>query len=630
MILHLHSDNSYTIMLDKVQSVTQIAPNHRYENFEKIIYRYAYSFDNSTWSEWFVNDSELVTHLSMNPTNFGNIYIKAEVTISKNHSLSYAYYKLISIDINGEPACVLTMQRTRKTDILQRTNTKNLYRPYRDTEQANKLNKILARGVSDIFAFDATYFRTEVDFEERLTTFKTFPLSNVKEYKTLPVLINNNELPDSRNEYSEYDYDFQDELEIHIVIDVWREIFGDKEPNANDYLFLPLTNRMYQINTIYDAKAFMHTATFYRAMLVKFENRADVIDLHDDNMLAEYTEYVDDFDKAKSEDEAKDALKTMLHEPTELDKNISSNSIVYNGLSVLDFLYNFSDTDNSTLAATYAVNQQKDEFALSFWFELPELSSNYNNNSTSPVRIMNMISAEDNDDKRLFRVYAKNLDSITAELEISPAQRISVNCIGQTLQPNTLYACLVNYAYNEIGTFVSISIIDTEFNIIAEIVDTSIQKLPKHIMNMHIHGGLNIGNIRLKKTFVNKNQILKELSDKLPEPSRYYVADNAVAELVVNSSKTDNGTNSIDCPNIVTQVTGTKTTTDEELNRILAILQDPNNRIEDVSTAERDLLILPDKSIVYNTDSNQYEQLINSSWKSLLIGKDDVTEFEGW
>lgn len=614
-------------MFDKVQSISQIAPNHRYENFDKIVYRYAYSFDNSTWSEWFDNDSELITHLSMNPTNFGNIYVKAEVTVSKSHTLGYAYYKLISIDINGEPACVVSMQRTRRTDILQRTNTKNLYRPYRDTEQANKLNKILARGVSDIFAFEATYFRTEPDMEERLTTFKTFPLSNVKEYKTLPVLINNNELPDSRNIYAEYEYDFQDELEIHIVIEVWREIFGDKEPNANDYLFLPLTNRMYQINTVYDAKEFMNTATFYRAMLVKFENRADVIDLEDDATLAEYTEYVDDFDKEKAEDEAKDALKTMLHEPTEIDTNIASTPVVYNGLAVLDFLYNFSNKENSELAATYAVEQKRDEFALAFWFKLPKLASNYTDSSTSPVRILNIFSAEDDEDKRLFRVYAKNLESISAELEISPSQRINVNCVGQQLQPDELYACLINYAYNEIGTFVSISIIDSSFNIIAEIVDTSIQKLPKHIASIHAHGGLYIGNIRLKKTFVNKNQILKELSEKLPDPSKYYVADNAVAELIVNGANVEDST---DCPVISNQSTGSKVTTDEEFNRILAILQDPNNNIEDVSTIERDLLSLPDKSIIYNTDTKQYEQLINSSWKELLIGKVDITEFEGW
>ncbi|BBI90684.1 neck protein [Tenacibaculum phage PTm1] len=619
MIVQANSNISYIIYFDKVSAIANIVPYHEQSNFDEITYRFAYSFDNSTWSEWFITSGELTTHLNQNPTNFGNIYTKVEVKANKGYTLHYAFYKLKCVQVDGKDLKVLNMQFGSKNNILQRTNTKNLYRPYRDTNKAQELNKTLARGISDVFSHECIYFRTEPSQADRLTTFKTFPLVNVKEKKPLKILINRNELPSNRYQYSEFDYDFQDELEIHIVIDVWREVFSNAEPNGNDYLFLPLTNRMYQINTVYDHKTFMHKATFYRAMLVEFEDRADVIEPDEiKKELEQYVEYVDSFDLDKLEDEKKDAERTELHEPTQIDMvtDIKKSEVVYNGVSVVDYMYDWSTKNNSILANTYNVTQKDDEFSISFWFK-PHKATH----STDEHEILSAVSDTNN---RLLRLYETNLDTLTTEIEVKPQQRFKVVLNTVKMDSTKLYGVVINYAYNKTGTFITMSVLDPTFTIIGEIVDQSIPKLPKRISKLSIHGGIQIGNIRMKKTITPKSKILAELTHQIPEPSKYYVADNAVPELVSNNSKT------ADCITTGKPITTPSITSNETLQRILAECADPNNTVEELTTAERNAITFEHNSIIYNTDVKQYERYEVNKWVTYPIGKQDIQSQQGW
>lgn len=619
MLIQSNSNVAYIIYFERIGAVPDIVPHHEETNFNQISYRYSYSFDNSAWSEWFEDGAELVSHLNVNPSNLGNIYIKAEIKASKGYDLSFASYKLLCIQVDGKDLIASNMTFATKTDILTRTNSKNLYRPYRDTSKALQLQKTLARGVSDIFSHECTYFRTEAIEEERLTTFKTFPLTNVVENKQLNIMIDGNKLPDSRYAYSEYDYDFQDELEIHIVIEVWRELFGDVEPNANDYLFLPLTNRMYQINTVHDHKSFMHKAVYYRAMLVEYEDRADVIKTEDiTKELESYVDYIDSFDEDRLEDELADAVKTELHTPTEIDETtrISKSEET----PAVAFMYNWAETNNDIAAHAYNIVQTGDEFGLALWFEANKLSRPTANTET-------ILSAVDKDNNRTFRLAITNNSEITAEFEGQPNARHKTKLPVNELTAGQLYGVCVNYAYSATGQFVTITVIDSKFNVLNETLD---QQLPFGItksVKVELRGGFKLGNIRMKKQIINRSQISTVLSNILPNPSEYYIADNAVPVLTEGAGVKSH----TDCPpEYGTPIVTPSVTSQKELDRILAECADPNKVIEELTTIERNLITFVEGSIIYNTETDRYEKYINGSWETYPIGKQDVISKRGW
>lgn len=619
MIVQTNSRAAYTIYFDKIDEVNNIVLHEKRQNID-VLYSYSYSFDNATWSDWFDDKDKIILDLSENPSNLGNIYIRMQVSASRSYDLEFANYTLDCVLVDGTPLSVCDLKFNNANDLLQRTNTKNLYRPYRDTDKAQSLNKILARGISDVFSHECIYFRTEPDFEKRLTTFKTFPLVDVVERSSINVLVDQNKLPDSRYQYSEYDYDFQDEIEIHIVIDVWREIFGNTEPNTNDYLFLPLTNRMYQINTAYDNKKFMHKATYYRAMLVEFEQRADVIE--DDDIKAEidqYVEMVDQFDIDKVEEEAQDAIRAELHEVSEIseDVNIKIADVSYKGTSVVDYMYDWTNTENDIIANSYEVEQFDNEFAVSYWFKF---IGDYSSTTKT------MVSALDNEGKRLARVYLKNQNEVGFQMEMIPSERFTVKAsLSEELEQHKTYGLLVNYAYNTNGEFVTITIVNSDFETIGETVDQNIQKLAKKVELFKLRGGFMFGNIRMKKSFVKKSKMLAELSDKTPRPSKYYVVDNTIP-----TYKTVSVGLSEDCITTGTPISGPSLTSQEDIIRIIIECTDADGIIEEISTAERDATEFKNNSIIFNTDTESYELYLGGIWNDYGVGKEEVKAVSGW
>lgn len=623
-ICQTHSNVNYDIFFDSVENVSSIVPISSSQSFD-VVYQYAYAFDNVTWTEWFDSSEQLITHLNNNDMHFSNVYVKTRVSASKNVDMSsYAFYKLECLEINGQAATVLNMNFAKSNDILRRTATKNLYHPYRNVDNIQRLNKILARSISDIFSFEVSYFRTEANQERRMSTFKTFPLVDVVETKPMKVLINNNQLPDNRYQYSEFDYDFADELEIHIVIDVWREIFGDIEPNANDYLFLPLTNRMYQINTSYEAKGFMHKSTFYRLMLVQYEKRADVIET--DSIAAEaleYIEYVDSFDQDKIDAEQNDSTLNDLVQPSELELEQSVQisddvSLSKNGVDVVNFLYDLSQIENNVSGAYYDEIQMNNDqpFSLSFWFKKDKIDKR-------TIEIVTHLVSAESSNERLFKLYDTSNKSLTFELSQEPYEKVSLTALlNQDLQVDKLYGVLINCGHNDSGDFVSMSIIDESFAKIAEASDQELSISFKAVTKMRLHGGLHIGNVRLKKSIVERENIVNELANKLPKSSNYYIADNAIP--LLTSSNSDTSCNDTTKHQITTNIISKAQK--ENIKEILIICADPNNVVEEVSTAERNVLQFVDLSIIYNTDTKYYERLESGEWVEYKITKQDVID----
>ena len=493
------------------------------EGMSSVEYSYAYSIDNITWSDWTLSKQTLLTLISQIEYVDIAIYLKIRARISSDKTQSYAIYQLLEVRLNNIIVPMDYMEMGVMNNILVTTNNKNLFNPYRSFEKQIELHNKLSKSISDIFGIECIYFKTEPQQDSEDLTFKSFRLSDVTEYKQLKIVINNNELPDNRTRFTEFDIDFQDDLEIHIVIETFKEAFGEVVPNANDYLYLPLTNRMYQINTINDANTFMNHATYYQAMLVKYESRASVIE--DSTTFDKIDELIDfDYEYAAEDvaNEKADAVGAYSDAKSDSRQSaVSAQAVIIDNQKVFTYSYDFTNRSNSEVAHEYAIAVKSHEFALTFWTKLLD----------SCVDIFSLTNAYGQIVMSLQRIGSKIV--LTNHVEQTT---ITVTTPTIALSSTRFYGISVNYAYEAHAHMLTLTIIDDTLTTVVEQVEQEIHllSLPS---KLSFRGAQTIAQIRMSKKFLTRAQVQSEFTTELPKQSNYYIIDNAVPSFTAALSK---------------------------------------------------------------------------------------------
>ena len=186
---------------------------------------------------------------------------------------------------------------------------KNLFRPYDVMNPAIKIYHEMSCAVSEMFGHCVRYFKTQAVTESADAVLKEYSLFEVTEVKDIKILIPDNQFPDNAIKFLPYDMDFGEGLEVHIVREHFERAFGQEDlPEQKDYIYFPLIDRIFEVNSAYLYRDFMATEAYYKVMLFKWQDKLNVMrnnpdidqyvnDLHEslDEVLApeierEYTE----------------------------------------------------------------------------------------------------------------------------------------------------------------------------------------------------------------------------------------------------------------------------------------------------------------------------------------------------
>jgi hypothetical protein len=92
-------------------------------------------------------------------------------------------------------------------------------------------------------------------------------------------LVPDNKFPDNKPNFTEFGVDFAMDVpfEIHIDNTYFQMIFGKKsQPRKRDYIFIPLVNRMYEIQGSYLYRGFGLEPIYWKIQLVKFNPNIDM------------------------------------------------------------------------------------------------------------------------------------------------------------------------------------------------------------------------------------------------------------------------------------------------------------------------------------------------------------------
>jgi len=252
-------------------------------------YEFRWSQTGSTFSEFHVLNKTQglgdLLSLPFNPEKPLYIDTKFEVSqITPGNSLAILSIDYIYTDASGNIiSCPNVCFDDAECDSfgyngcanIQVTCDDNQFQPYK-LDKSNNLYKQLVNIASDIFGHEVQYFRTEPDLRTSDVILMEYSLHNVVAQDTLKILVPDNEFPSEANTYDIFGIEYA-EFEIHITAAEFEKVFGSgKKPRNKDYMYIPLINRMYEVNSLSIADEFNKTKSYWRIKLVKYQERTSV------------------------------------------------------------------------------------------------------------------------------------------------------------------------------------------------------------------------------------------------------------------------------------------------------------------------------------------------------------------
>ncbi len=163
-----------------------------------------------------------------------------------------------------------------KGNISNLTKIENFtFRPY----QVNSLvvlYKELSFSINQLFGVDVLYGRAVPMSIGKDFVLNEWTLYDVDEPKCLKAIIPNNEFPDSKITFNPMGIDFEMPFEVHIVKNYFEDIFGiGTAPQKRDILYMPMENRVYEVESSYLYKDLMRTEIYWKVNLIKYQPKAN-------------------------------------------------------------------------------------------------------------------------------------------------------------------------------------------------------------------------------------------------------------------------------------------------------------------------------------------------------------------
>lgn len=158
-------------------------------------------------------------------------------------------------------------------DVINKFPSWNLY----DNQQVN-IDRWLSECVAVVnrTGHQCIYFKTEPDKNEIEFTLNSLTKRDVAGIKKLMFSCPDNELPSDRNIFSEWDMPMIDDFVIHIPDLLFKLIFGNEIPSSKDFIYLPILNKVYTINSVQPGTKFMGVTGWWECYLIKYEDDENV------------------------------------------------------------------------------------------------------------------------------------------------------------------------------------------------------------------------------------------------------------------------------------------------------------------------------------------------------------------
>jgi hypothetical protein len=269
---------------------------------------YRWSINGSNWSLWSQLTTESVQSLSISPDNLLWIEVRMTAMSDENTSpyyppgssinppielldfeLDLTYKEVDPRDLMGSPPAPLCSKELTNYPIVF-SDCDYTFKPY-EINRAINLYQDLSKIVNNVFGHEVVYYSVQPQGRGKDVVLKEYTLFNVVSENCVKVMVPNNQFPDSSLTFDSWGLNFNQPFEIHIDRKYFESIFGKgSQPRKRDIIFFPITNRIYQIDSMYVFRDINNYPVYFKIQLVKYEVKKNT-SFVDPNMETELLDY---------------------------------------------------------------------------------------------------------------------------------------------------------------------------------------------------------------------------------------------------------------------------------------------------------------------------------------------------
>lgn len=357
-------------------------------------YTISYSFDYQNWSDEYrkedfpdlhqlFNLSRLDVYISINfhliDRYDNDLKITKQLTVEKNNPLNHitSFGTFINLKYDNNDILVDDIDVSVYDSSLQifKYPKWNLY-DNNVVSVKNWLNQ--CRAISEMYGFTVIWFHTSPKATNH--TLVNHFLKDVVSIKRININLPNNEIPQDRSVYTEWDIQLEGEFVTNVVDSLFKQAFGETEiPLQKDFMFFPLMNKMYRVSSVQPKNGFMGKVGWWEVFFTKFEDDASIDynfeELTNIPFLEDITEnsfYDDNFEKEINEEQqtvtesysnkAIDSTHYVDVKESEYfrefyDSRVDIVSVNPDTNAFPVSMYNFSKVENRTIALTYQIGK---------------------------------------------------------------------------------------------------------------------------------------------------------------------------------------------------------------------------------------------------------------------------------
>ena len=250
---------------------------------------YRWSINGSNWSLWTELTESSIQSILISPDN--PLWIEIRMTASSDENSS-PYYPpgtplsppivLLDFELNltyktvdprslmsNPPAPLCSKELTNYPIVF--SDCDFTFRPY-DINRSINMYQDLSKIVNNVFGHEVVYYSVQPQGRGKDVVLKEYNLFNVVDEKCIKVMVPNNQFPDAALTFDSWGLNFAQPFEIHIDRKYFEGIFGKgSQPRKRDIIYFPITNRIYQIDSMYVFRDINNYPVYFKIQLTKYE-----------------------------------------------------------------------------------------------------------------------------------------------------------------------------------------------------------------------------------------------------------------------------------------------------------------------------------------------------------------------
>lgn len=255
-------------------------------------------------------------------TNWVNY--KSYISIAKNIESDFYLRVLIidsikSVSINNMQTACYSVCLYNENPFLESLCGENLFNPYINLDCALQLQQQLSDGIICMLGIPIYYFRVLPNKTTADYTFKEYVMHNVDCVKQMKLMIPDGTMPSSKPKFSDLDFDWEVDWEVELSKTEFATAFGDTAfPKQRDFIYVPMMNRMWEINSAYDEKneGLMWRSTTWKLGLIKWNEKTNVEQNNFDEFIDNLV--INKYDNVFAELESNEQSRTTAIEQTKM------------------------------------------------------------------------------------------------------------------------------------------------------------------------------------------------------------------------------------------------------------------------------------------------------------------------